>query len=124
MFLVGCREGSPLIVPTENDVSTIKITSGNIPKPTLINEITDKQKIANILAFISANNSDWYRPLDTYPSPQLTIWFENNKGSNIFVLWLGPDWLGGEPEPKGPMMPQLRKLKENKIDEIRKLLGV
>ena len=124
IFLWGCREGAPLEVPAISEVAVVKVTGGGAPKGTLVNKITDRKQITNILAFINENNTDWYRPIDTFPTPQFTIWFENERNENILVLWLGSNWLGGEPEPKGPLMPQLRKLDKRQNDEIRNLLGV
>jgi hypothetical protein len=107
----------PLPIPAAHDVDYIALSGGT-------NEtiIRDPKAIAQFVAFLSARNTDWRKPWDTFPTPEWTIRLVGRRDDHL-VLWLGPNWLGGREGQAAAKNNRLRSLSQKEHDEVLKTLG-
>ena len=107
----------PLPIPAAPDVAYIALTRG-----TSETVIRNPKIIAQFVAFLSARNTDWRKPWDTFPTPEWTIRLVGRRDDHL-VLWLGPNWLGGREGQAAAKDNRLRSLSPNEHDEALKMLG-
>jgi|GEM_PF-3258686 len=120
MVLASCKSTEPVKVPSLSEVHKIEV----MVQRKVIAVITEKQKINELLTFINTNDSNWYRPWDTYPTPKITVMFRRSSDAPLLILWFGPNWVGGQSMPYGPKAPKLWKLEEEKMLKLKRLLSV
>ena len=124
VVLVSCKSAEPVKVPDASEVQKVEVMAGAMEQRKVIAVITEKKKIDELLTFIKANNSDWYKPWDTFPTPQATAIFRSSSDAPLLILWFGPNWVGGQGMPQGPKAAKLWKLEEEKLMTLKRLLGV
>ena len=124
VILASCKSAEPIKVPSASEVQKVEVMAGVMEQQKVIAVITEKQKINEILTFINTNNSKWFKPWDTYPTPQATAIFRSSVDAPLLILWFGPNWVGGQGMPQGPKAAKLWKLEEEKLMTLKRLLGV
>ncbi len=130
LLLAGCKPTSnpsepmeALKIPTPSSVINVEVINSDTPNTKLI-EIKDNAQITSLIALLGGLNSNMYKTAFTYPTPQYGIVIHDREGTNL-VVWIGPNWLGGRNNIKGPSA-QERLTTLNETDRIKllKLLGV
>lgn len=124
VVLSSCKSAEPVKVPSASEIQKVEVMAGVMEQRKVIAVITEKQKINELLVFINDNNSNWYKPWDTYPTPQATAIFRSSSDAPLLILWFGPNWVGGQSMPQGPKAAKLWKLEEEKLMKLKRLLGV
>jgi hypothetical protein len=124
VVLISCKLAEPVKVPNTPDVLEIEVMAGVMEQRKVVAEITEKQKIYEILTFISAHNKKWYKPWNTYPTPQATAVFRSSSNTPLLILWFGSNWVGGQDMPQGPKGAKLWELEEESLKELKRLLSI
>jgi hypothetical protein len=85
--------------PENGAVSRLDIRShGSISQPSQVDEFVRE---------LGKLKSGWRRPLDTFPTPQVTVGLIDSSGGLLCIVWIGPNWLGskcGLPETSRPLL--------------------
>ena len=124
LLLAACNEIEPLSIPSAEEIESIQVYEGVLEERKLVREITAQNEIAEILAFIQANNSGWHSTWHTYPTPEATAVFRAKTKGVAMLLWFGPNWVGGHAAPISPKKAYLWELEKQKLQQLKGKLGV
>lgn len=81
-------------MPAAGDVHRIEVDALNDRSQMVVHHfIDDADRIERVREFLEArNNFPWWRPLDTFPTPQCSLVFVGTPPPS--VVWIGVGWLG------------------------------
>ena len=123
---VGCHTQLPAFapdVPNSEEISKIEIYEGVLEYANQTKVIRDSDLIAEVLTLIRNHASEWHVPTTTYPTPQTTALFKGQRDETLYVLWLGPDWVGGDDSVVDSAKYRMASMEQQHFQRLEGLLG-
>lgn len=125
LFIPACnRRITAPVVPATFEVVAIEIEKRGQQSGHTRQVIVDPRVITETLAFCRDRLPEWYVPWDTFPTPEVTARFRNGEGGLVYVLWFGPDWVGGDDAVIDSAHSAIARISRSDLDRLRTLLGV
>jgi hypothetical protein len=123
LFIPSASGGGEIAVriPSPDAITTIKVSQ---PKGQSVRDITDRAKIARVLALVAKHNRGWNVSWFTFPTPSASASFTTNDKPSIFILWFGPDWVGARAVSNEKTKNLLWHAPPEVESEIRRLLAI
>lgn len=112
----------PLTLPGPQAVDQIRVIYRHADKkPEIV--LSDRRRIAALLAFVAQRNQNWRTPWDTFPSGEYTVILEA-KGGKLLALWISPGWIGGRDFGQDSTGNRLRDISREDWATLTDLLGI
>jgi hypothetical protein len=111
-----------LPVPEASAVNRLEVSrSGGDPEREFV--IEDAKTVERFLSFLRRHKDGWYKPWDTFPTPQYSVSLKRDD-KLVMVVWVGTNWIGGREGGDGAADNRLRSLSDRERAEILEILRI